>query len=152
MGDATGELDDFLTAATSPSGVGEDLAVLGGDDLGQLALAGVEQFPEGEQDVVRLASEVSRHAGGGGRCRVDDARASATSARASSPVTWPVAGLVTSPKRPELPMWMLLSSQWPMTFFSLMPMILRRRRLGHNRQPVAESTRSFTQCQTRLGA
>ena len=35
--------------ATSPSGVGEHLAVLGGDDRGELVLAGVEQLAEREQ-------------------------------------------------------------------------------------------------------
>jgi len=42
MRDATGELDDLLTAADLAEGVGEDLAVLGGDDRRQLLLPRVQ--------------------------------------------------------------------------------------------------------------
>ena len=54
MRDAAGELDDLLAAADLAEGVGDDLAVLAGDDLGQLTLAGVEQFAEVEQDLGAL--------------------------------------------------------------------------------------------------
>ena len=50
MRDTAGELDDLLAARHLAERVGDDLAVLAGDDLGQLALAGVEQFAEVEQD------------------------------------------------------------------------------------------------------
>ena len=50
MRDAAGELDDLLTPRHLPERIGNHLAVLGGDDLGQLALAGVEQLAEVEQD------------------------------------------------------------------------------------------------------
>ncbi len=54
MGDAAGEFDDFLAAGDFAEGVGDDLAVLGGDDLGQLALAVVEQLTELEQHLGAL--------------------------------------------------------------------------------------------------
>ena len=54
MRDAAGELDDLLAAGDLAEGVGDDLAVFGGDDLGQLALALVEQFAEAEQDLGAL--------------------------------------------------------------------------------------------------
>ena len=44
---------------------------------------------------MRLASEVSRHAGNAAAAASITARASSTLARATSPVTSPVAGLVT---------------------------------------------------------
>ena len=49
MGDATSELDHFLTTADLTERITDHLAVLGGDDLGQLALARVQQLTEGEQ-------------------------------------------------------------------------------------------------------
>ena len=45
-----GELDDLLAAADLAQRIGDDLAVLTGDDLGQFALALVEQLPELEQN------------------------------------------------------------------------------------------------------
>jgi hypothetical protein len=50
MRDAAGEFDDLLAAAHLTERVGDHLAVLAGDDLGQLTLAGVEQFAELKQD------------------------------------------------------------------------------------------------------
>lgn len=49
-GDAAREFDDLLPAGDFAEGVGEDLAVFGGDDLGELLLAGIEQLSEGEED------------------------------------------------------------------------------------------------------
>ncbi len=95
MRDTAGEFDDLLAAADLAEGVGDHLAVLAGDDLGQLTLALVEQLAELEQDRVRLASEVSRQAGNAAAAASITARASSTLARATSPVTSPVAGLVT---------------------------------------------------------
>ena len=43
-----GELDDLEPAGDLAAGVGEHLAVLGGEDRGELALAAVEQLAEGE--------------------------------------------------------------------------------------------------------
>ena len=54
MRDAAGEFDDFLAAGDFAEGVGDDLAVLGGDDFGELALAGVEQLTELEQHLGAL--------------------------------------------------------------------------------------------------
>ncbi len=50
VGDAAGEFDDFLAAGDLAEGVGEDLAVFGGDDGGEFLLAGVEKLAEGEED------------------------------------------------------------------------------------------------------
>ncbi len=49
MRDPARELHHLQAAHDLTEGVGEDLAVLGGDDRGELVLAGVEQLPEGEQ-------------------------------------------------------------------------------------------------------
>ena len=49
-----GEFDDLLAAADLTERVGDHLAVLTGDDLGQLALAGVEQLPEIEEQLSPL--------------------------------------------------------------------------------------------------
>ncbi len=54
MGDAAGELDDFLAAGDFTQRVGDDFAVFAGDDLGQFALAVVEQFAEPEQHLGAL--------------------------------------------------------------------------------------------------
>ena len=71
---------------------------------GEFALAGVEQFAEREQDrASRLASDVSRHAGNAAAAASITARASSTFANATSPVTFPVAGLVTGAGAPPVP-------------------------------------------------
>lgn len=49
-GDAAREFDDFLAAGDLAESVGDDLAVFGGDDLGQFLLPSVEQFAEVEED------------------------------------------------------------------------------------------------------
>src|SRR5699024_5066506 len=49
--DATGILDDFLAAGDFSHGIVQHLAVLGGDDRRELALALVEQLAVVEQDV-----------------------------------------------------------------------------------------------------
>src|SRR3979409_1204421 len=54
MRDAAGEFDDLLTAADLTERVGDHLAVLTGDDLGQLTLPCVEQLAEVEQDLRAL--------------------------------------------------------------------------------------------------
>ena len=49
--DAAGELDHFLAAGHLAQGIVQDLAVLGGDDRGELVLAGVQQLAESEEDL-----------------------------------------------------------------------------------------------------
>ena len=49
VGDAAGELHDLLAAGDLAERVGVHLAVLGGDQVGELALAAVEQLAEGEE-------------------------------------------------------------------------------------------------------
>ncbi len=76
--DAAGELDDLEAAGDLAERVGEHLAVLGGDDRGQLALALVEQLAEAEQHLGALgqrggAPARERRARGGDR-RVDVVR------------------------------------------------------------------------------
>ena len=52
--DAAGELDDLEAARHLTERVGEDLAVLGGDERGHVLLLGVEQLAEGEEDLGAL--------------------------------------------------------------------------------------------------
>ena len=47
--DAAGELDDLESAADLALGVGEDLAVFGGDQFGELVHVGGDEFAELEQ-------------------------------------------------------------------------------------------------------
>ena len=57
--------------ATSPRGVRGDLAVLGGDQRGQLVAVRVGQLAEREQDAARAVSDVSRQPGERRRRRPD---------------------------------------------------------------------------------
>ena len=61
---------------------------------------------------VRLASEVSRHAGNAAAAASITARASSTLPRATWPVTSPVAGLVTGAVALLAPANSLLLTQW----------------------------------------
>ena len=72
VGDAAGEFDDFLAAADFAEGVGDDLAVLGGDDFGEFALAGIEQFPESEDHLGALGEGGVAPGGERGGGGVDD--------------------------------------------------------------------------------
>ncbi|KAF0958343.1 hypothetical protein MLGJGCBP_08598 [Rhodococcus sp. T7] len=63
---------------------------------------------------VRLAREVSRHPGNAAAAESMTARASSTLANATSPVTAPVAGLVTRAVFPLVPAKLLLSNQCEM--------------------------------------
>ena len=54
MWDPAGELHHLLAPADFTERIGDHLAVLGGDDLGQLVLARVEQLTEVEQDRAAL--------------------------------------------------------------------------------------------------
>ena len=66
-----GELDHLLAAADLPQRIGNHLAVLGGDDLGQLTLAGIEQLAEVEQDRPALGQRGITPRGECRRGRVD---------------------------------------------------------------------------------
>src|SRR6478609_3045955 len=118
MGDSAGEFDHFLAAADLTERVGDDLAMLAGDDLGQLTLAGVSNSRKLNRIAPRLASEVSRHAGNAATAASITARASSTVASATCPVTLPVAGFVTGCVLP-LPSKALLLIQWVMVFVML---------------------------------
>ena len=65
MRDAAGELDDLEAAGDLAERVGDDLAVLGGEDRGELVLAGVEDLAEREQHLLALAQ---RRVGPAGEC------------------------------------------------------------------------------------
>ena len=109
---AAGEFDDLLAAADLAQRIGDDLAVLGGDDLGQFALAGVEQLAEIEQDRAALGQRgvpPGRERGGGGV----DHRAGVLHA-AQRHLTGDLAGGRISHRAvvPPLPVNVLLSIQW----------------------------------------
>ena len=62
----TRELDDLLTTAHLTEGVSQDLAVLAGDDGGDLLLVRVEQFAELEEDLHALGQGGAAPSLGGG--------------------------------------------------------------------------------------
>ena len=65
-GDAAGVLDDLEAAADFALGVGEDLAVLGGDQLGEVVHVGGDEFTELEQHSGALGQgDVAPGVGGG---------------------------------------------------------------------------------------
>ena len=99
MRDAAGELHDFLPAGHFAEGVIQDLAVLGRDDGGELALAGIEQLAEGEKDLCAAGKEVSRQAGNAALAAATAAWLSSWLASETWPVTLPVAGFVTGAVR-----------------------------------------------------
>ena len=111
-GHAARELDDLQPARHLAERVGAHLAVLGGDDRGQLVLAGVEQLAEREQ---HLGTPGERRRASPGRPwprpdrRVDDRRRRRTRPGAA---TSPVAGSWTSPTRAGSPVHGLPSIQW----------------------------------------
>ena len=72
VGDAAGELDDLEAAGDLADGVGVHLAVLGGDDRGELVLAAVEQLAEGEHHLRTPRERGGAPAAGGAGRRVDD--------------------------------------------------------------------------------
>ena len=86
MRDTAGEFDDLLAALTSPARRRPPCRARG-DDLGQLALAGVEQLAEVEQDRGALGQRGVRHAGNAAAAASITARASSTLPSATSPVT-----------------------------------------------------------------
>ena len=114
MWDAAGEFDDLLAAADLAERVGDHLAVLARDDPGQLALARVEQLAKSEQRRDRLANDVSRQAGNATAAASITARASSTPPNTTSPVTVPIAGLVTGAVEALVPAKKVLFIQWLM--------------------------------------
>ena len=111
MRDAAGEFDDLLAATDLTQGVGDDLAVLAGDDLGKFLLARVEQFADVEQDLGALGQRLSRQAGNAAVAASMTARASSALPRATRAVTSPVAGFVTGAVALEAPAKSLPSHQ-----------------------------------------
>src|ERR1700733_16244373 len=71
MGQAGRELDDLLSARDLAERVREDLAVLGGDDLGQFVLAGVQEFSEPEEDRLTAGQRQVPPSGEGALCSGD---------------------------------------------------------------------------------
>ncbi|GAA3176362.1 hypothetical protein GCM10020255_067780 [Rhodococcus baikonurensis] len=69
---SAGEFDYLLSAADFAERVGEDLAVLGCDDLGEFAFAGVEKFAEVEQYLCAPGQGGVTPGGEGRRSSVDD--------------------------------------------------------------------------------
>ena len=103
MWDAAGEFDDLLAAADLAQSIGDDLAVLAGDDLGQLLLAGVEQLAEVEQDLGALGQRgvaPRRESRGRG---IDHRTGILDAGQRDMPGTLPVAGFVTGAVAPLLP-------------------------------------------------
>ena len=94
---AAGELDDLEAALDLAARVVDRLAVLGGDDAGELAGAGGEQLAEAEQDVRALGSDCALHASKPAVAAATARSTSAALANATRRVTAPVAGSVTSP-------------------------------------------------------
>ena len=69
MRDTASEFDDLLPAADLTEGVGEHLAVLGGDDRGELGGALLEQLAQAEEDVGALdQARLAPGGEGGGAC------------------------------------------------------------------------------------
>ena len=70
--DAAGELGDLEATGDLTEGVGEDLAVLGGDQRGDVLLALVEQLAEPEEHLGALGQRDAAPAGGPGLVRGGD--------------------------------------------------------------------------------
>jgi hypothetical protein len=123
--DAAGELDDVLSRGDLAEAVAEDLAVLGGDDLGRLALARVEQLAEREDDLRAAGDRGVPTRGEASAAAVTAASTVLVGARATRAVTVPVAGLAISPKRESWPsvvcspliqwgtVWVAVGMCWP---------------------------------------
>ena len=102
--DAAGELEVLEAARDLAQRVGRDLAVLGGQQRGEVAAMGVDEVPDPEQDLGALrergrAPGRERRLGGGDggvhlldRGEVDPLR-----------LRRPVAGSKTGPRRPDVP-------------------------------------------------
>ncbi len=66
LGDGGGELDDFEAASDFAFGVGEDFAVLGGEDGGEVVGVLVEEFAEAEEDAGSAERRLCGPVGEGG--------------------------------------------------------------------------------------
>ena len=99
VGNAARELDDFLAPGDFPEGIIQDFSVLGGDDGGEFALAGLSSSRKAKRTWVRRAIEVSLPCGERGLGRGNGGVALSWLASATWPVTFPVAGLVTGAVR-----------------------------------------------------
>jgi hypothetical protein len=100
--DSAGELDDFEAAHDVALGVGDDLAVLGRQQLGQLVHVGVEQAHEVEHHP-RPALRIGRGPGRLGGLGVGDGGVQLGRGQGDRACTLPVLGSKTSPKRPDVP-------------------------------------------------
>ena len=92
-----GELDVLDAAADLALGVGEHLAVLAGDDRGELVLPLDQQFADPEEDVGALGQAGGPPSGQGGAGGRDGFLDRAAEASATSFSCSPVAGLKTGP-------------------------------------------------------
>ncbi len=114
--DAAGELGDLEAAGHLAERVGEDLAVLGGDEGGDVLLALVEQLAEREEDLGALGQRdvapllASRPAWPWRRPR----RRARLDARSRTPVCSPVAGLKTGLVRSAVPSQGAPARRWVM--------------------------------------
>ena len=123
MRQPAGELDDFDPAIDLAKRVGEHLAVLARQDLGEVALAALDELAEGEEDArpcgQRRAAPGSSGVGGRGDRRVDDRRVSERDPRArlaarrvvdvAPPVGRSVPGFAINPVRDA---WRVTSVSW----------------------------------------
>ena len=116
MGDAAGELDDLETALHLAAGVGEDLAVLGREQLGDVLAILLDELPEGEQDA---GARRDRCVPPPGKAALADATAGVDvggRGKRDPPATRPVAGLYTSPQRSGTLSSGLSLIQWRISF------------------------------------
>ena len=112
MRDAAGELDHFEPALDVALGVGEGLAVLGGEQPGEAVVLLLRQLEELEQH----ARAPLRIGGSPGRLRGlrhwrSPARPRTCWRSATLACTSPVLGSNTSPKRPEVPLHLLAADE-----------------------------------------
>ncbi len=93
MREAAGELDDLEPAGHLARRVGGDLAVLGGDERGDLVSVGPSSSRNENRTPARLIREVSRQAGKAAAAASTAAPTSVPDAKSTVPLIWPVAGL-----------------------------------------------------------
>ena len=90
--DAAGELDHLEPAGHLAGRVGGDLAVLGADQLGQLAGVLLSSSRNANRTSARLASDAPRQPGNALAAAATASPTTAAEAKSTVPVTWPVAG------------------------------------------------------------
>ena len=113
---AAGELHHLEAALDVALGVGEGLAVLGGQQPGEVVVFGLHQLEELEHDA-GAALRIGRGPGrlGGWRRWRWPARPRTCWRSATLACTSPVFGLNTSPDRPEVPLTSLPPMKWPIS-------------------------------------